>query len=196
MCSARFTKHKNGDSKLAKKEGKALGDRTGGVLSHCRTVKSCIQVEEGSWALAILTNSAREHFLPHNHTISGFRERCLPSDNASPKRAPVGTWSKFTEHRLCLWHGEGTYFLLRFYLLLLLRGHLLFLLLLYLQHECPCTWACLVPIKARKGPRVPLGLEWQMVGATPPAWVLGNELSSSGRAASAFRCWAISPAPT
>lgn len=194
MCSARFNKHKNGDSKSVKKEGQALGDRTGGILSHCRTVKSCTQVEEGSWALAIVTNRVWEHFLLLKPTISEFRERCLPSDKASPKCAPVWTWSKFTEHRLCLWHGKGTYFLLTFYLLLILCGRLLFLFLLYLQHECPCTWACLVPRSARKRPWVPLGLGWQMVGVT--MWVLGSERCSSGRAASAFKCWAISPAPT
>lgn len=44
-----------------------------------------------------------------------------------------------------------------------------------------------IPIKAKRG--------FQHSNCEPPIWVLRTELGSSGRAASEFKCWAISPNP-
>ena len=52
-----------------------------------------------------------------------------------------------------------------------------------------------MPINARKGPQVPLGLERQMGGVTPPAWVLGNEFRVSGMLVKHSTNWATSLAP-
>lgn len=65
---------------------------------------------------------------------------------------------------------------------------------------CICVCGCLyvtcmqMPTKTKKRVLDPLELKSQVV-VSHLLWVLGPELKSFGRAASDFKCWAISPAP-
>ena len=63
---------------------------------------------------------------------------------------------------------------------------------------CACMYlciphACVVPLKVRRGPRVPW--DWSYKWFCAVIWVLEIELWSSRRATSLI-CWAISPAPS